>query len=210
MRALVGNPLGWRSKALAHVNCARSGWRPCQLDIKEVGKHSMKRFLAGALVIALIPFAQAADQVFELGRTSVRLGGIYMFEKATRRVTGNMFSLGLDFELGPGILKGADTYGSVDWFGRSANGAKGNMIPFMLNQRLKLSQSIPGGPQLYGYFGLGFVNIDVTRAQTVWGFRAGVGAGLSQSVFAETGFTYSDSANGARANSFGFWLGYKF
>lgn len=170
----------------------------------------MKRLLAGALVIALVPFAQAADQMFEIGSMSLRLGGLYPFEKATRRVTGNMLSVGLDFDLGPGLIRGATTYGSVEWFGKSVSGAKGNMIPFMLNQRLPLTLSAPGVPQLYGYFGLGFVNIDVTRSQTVWGFRAGVGSSLTQSVFAETGFTYSDSANGARANSFGVWVGYKF
>jgi hypothetical protein len=169
----------------------------------------MKRLLIGALAVALVPFAAAQDKLFELGAASLRIGGVYPFEDATRQVTGNMMSVGLDLEFGPGLLPGARTYVSLDWFGKSTALGKGNMIPVMLNQRMYFGQAMPGDPQFYGYFGVGFVSIDVYRSEIVWGARAGAGAQLSERLFVETGLTYSDAANGARANSVGLWFGYR-
>lgn len=137
---------------------------------------------------------------------SIRLGGVYPLERTTRNVTKNMIAIGLDFEAPSNFVKGGKNYFSFDWYGKSGSGAKGNMFPIMFNVRL----GDEPGKQFYSFLGAGLVFMDVTSAKTVFGVRGGIGTRLNANIFAEAAAVLSGDANGAKANSVGVFVGYKF
>lgn len=158
-----------------------------------------------ALAVTAMGMAQSNSLVNTTGM-SLRLGGVYPLERATRNVTKNMMALGFEFESQSQIVKGGMNYISIDWYGKSGSGAKGNMFPVMYNVRMGDN----GTNQFYTFFGVGVVFMDVTSSKTVLGARGGIGTRLSEHLFAEGAAVMSGSANGAKANSVGVFVGYKF
>lgn len=159
------------------------------------------------LVVLGIAAAAFSQDLINTAGLSARVGGIYPFEKSTRNVTGNMFGLGLDIALKTTYVKGSDAFLSFDYFGKSTDGKNGNILGAMLNQRF---MSGSGSRPMYTFAGVGFMIVDVNKSKTVLGARGGVGTNLGEHVFAEAVLTVSGNANGAKANTVGLYLGYKF
>ncbi|MCE9557632.1 MAG: hypothetical protein K8R88_01650, partial [Armatimonadetes bacterium] len=151
-----------------------------------------------ASALAVAGFAQTKSLINTSGM-SFRLGGVYPLEKATRNITGNMIALGADVEIPTSLMKGSASFFSVDWYGKSGSGAKGNFFPVMINQRFgDVEES-----KTYSFLGVGVVFIDVTNAKTVLGARGGFGTRLSSHTFAELTLLLSGNAGGAKASSVG-------
>lgn len=139
----------------------------------------------------------------------LRVGAVYPWESATRKVTKNMVAVGVDFPI-MNLLKKGESYVSVDWYGKSASGAKGNMFPVMVNQRLYLNDKEAAGSRTYVAIGVGIVHMDVTKAKTAYGARFALGKELSDNLSFEAAMVGSTEASGTRANSIGVFLGYRF
>jgi hypothetical protein len=161
-----------------------------------------------AAVCGLSVVGQAQSTSIDTTGLRVRLGGVYVTEKATRRVTGNMIAVGLDYTIRTTARN--ETYLSADWYGKSGSGAKGNMFPILINQKFFTNEREDSGGRSYLTVGLGVVNIDVTSAKTVLGYRVGAGKEFGKNLFGELAFLGSTEANGSRANSFGAFIGYRF
>lgn len=166
----------------------------------------MKRisFLLAFGLVASLAMAQSTNNL------KLRVGGIYPLENQTRKITGNMIGVGVEFKFPKSLLPNGETFLNIDWFGKSAGGAKGNMFPIMLNQRFFPDPKQDVGNRTYFFLGAGFVNMDVTTAKTVYGGRAGLGKELSDKLSFEATLTVSTDANKAKANSIGLYLGYQF
>lgn len=160
--------------------------------------------LIAAIGASAMAYSQAP--LINTNGLSIRLGGVYPLESNTRAVTKNMIAIGLDFDTPTNMVKGGKNYISFDWYGKSGSGAKGNMFPIMYNVRF----GDEPGKQFYTFAGVGIVFMDVTKSKTVFGLRGGIGTKLSQHVFAEAAAVFSGDANGAKANSIGAFVGYKF
>lgn len=168
----------------------------------------MKRF--GLVMVALAAVAAVKAQTdYTPVNLSIRGGAAYIFDDVTRRLTGTMFTAGIDYFIDTKWFKNSETSLSIDWYGKSGNGTKGNMFPVMLNQRF-YQKGREVGHRTYGFFGLGAVSVDITKAKTVLGARFGYGVELGPALFTEGVLLISDEANGARANNIAWYIGYRF
>jgi hypothetical protein len=164
--------------------------------------------ILAALGLAAVSSAQS-NFLEEPTNIAFRLGYVYPIDSGMRDVASSYIGVGADFFTGIRLLKNAETTISIDWFGKSGSGAKGNAFPIMINQRIYNGDATVGG-RSYFFFGAGVVFADITNADTVLGARVGYGRELGENLFAEGIFTYSEAAKGSRVTSLGFYLGYRF
>lgn len=169
----------------------------------------MKKALVVLSLAAVAGASIAQSTAITADGLTLRLGAVYPLERATRKVTANMIGVGLDFPVRSLVTK-ADAYVSVDWYGKSASGAKGNMFPVMYNHRFYMNPLETEGKRSFFNVGLGIVQIDVTKAKTAFGARLGLGKEFSQNLSVEGVLLWSTDANGAKANSLAAFIGYRF
>lgn len=170
----------------------------------------MKRvcILAAGLGLAAMASAQSPD--ITPTNLGVRAGFAYPLDNGTRDITHTLLGVGVDYYFPVRYIKDSDTYLSIDWLGKSGSGAKGNIFPIMLNQKFYSANQTYFGTRSYGFIGLGIAIVDVTSTKTTIAARLGFGVELGPNLFTEGAFVVSDDANGAKANSVGVYLGYRF
>jgi hypothetical protein len=168
----------------------------------------MKRLTIFAF-LAMAGLVSAQNRDLTPTDLAVRLGGAYVIDDTTRDLTKSvMIGIGVDYFFPTQLIPGAETYLSVDWFGKSASGAKGNFFPLMLNARYYSKGE--AGRRSYGFVGLGAVILDVTSTRTTIAGRLGVGVEVGPSIFTEASWLFSDKADRAKADSITFHVGYRF
>ena len=170
----------------------------------------MKKRLLVIVALAMSAFATAQDGFGTPVNLSFRAGFVYSIDNVTRNVTGNLIGFGAEFYLERSLIPGGETTISLDWMGKGLNGDKGNMFPFMLNQRWYTGGDYESANRTYYYIGVGVAIIDIFNTNTVAAARLGVGIEFGEHLFSEITLVYSDSSAGARASSFGVYLGYRF
>jgi len=168
----------------------------------------MKRILTTALVAGLGVMAMAQSPSFIPTNTNIRLGFVYPTENAVRDFTGNMFGLGVDINTNFRLISYGQGFLSLDYYTSSLDGNKGRVLTAMYNQRMPLSSM--DGRNTYYFVGAGLVNVDYSTSKTVFGLRGGVGMTLSEKTYGELVYTFTEKVGGARATSFGAYLGFKF
>lgn len=164
-------------------------------------------------LIALAALGGAAFGSAQIGtptNVAFRLGAAYPIDNTTRDTVKNFIGVGFDYFFDRTLVPGGETSLSVDWLGKSGSGAKGNAFPIMLNQRWYNQGSTEDDRKSYFFLGAGVAVVDVTSTKTVLAGRAGYGVLFGEHLFGEMNFVLSDDANGARATSLGFYLGYRF
>jgi hypothetical protein len=137
-------------------------------------------------------------------------GGIFIpFDTNLRDVSDNFGGLGVDVLFPQEYLPNSKTYLSVDWLAKSFSGSHGNIIPVCINQ--KFYGKPVDGHNVYLFVGLGATFFDVYGSDTRLGARAGVGYDLSQNVFLEGTFYWSDKSNNGDVSNIGagFYIGYR-
>lgn len=169
--------------------------------------------MKGITVLAamgLVSISCAQNVFEEPSNVAFRLGYVYPVDSTLRDLANSYIGVGLDFfPSGRPLLKGGETVISFDWFGKSGSGAKGNVFPILINNRV-YQQGAEKGGRSYFQYGAGIALIDVTSSKTVLAARAGYGKELGERLFGELNFTYTDAANGARGTALGFYVGYRF
>ncbi len=170
----------------------------------------MKRTIIFAAIFALGAQAFAQDNSLIPVNMNIRGGFVYPLEDATRNATGNMFGIGLDFNTNMNLLKGGRGFLSIDFTGKSLDFKGNSIISVMYNQRFPFGYNKSTDAATYLFGGLGVSFIDIGTSKAVWGARGGLGTDLGEKMFAELTFTFSGDANGAKGNSAGVYVGYKF
>jgi hypothetical protein len=172
----------------------------------------MKHWLVlAALGVAALSGAQSTA-IGEPTDLAFRVGGAYPFDSATRDETGSsLIGIGADYFIKESLFKNGESFLSFDWLGKSASGAHGNLFPVMLNQRFYMKDTGEvGSGRTYFFLGAGVAFVDVFTAKAVPAIRGGVGKEFGPHIFGEATVVLSDAANGARANTVGAYIGYRF
>jgi hypothetical protein len=180
----------------------------------------MRRFLNGAAVACVLGLgALSSAQLGELGvedwtphDTSFRIGGLLGMDQGLRQGgQGGLIGLGLDYNFRGSLIRGTDTFLSIDWFGPSFRFDQGNVIPVMLNFRSHNAGPMFGARSTYWFGGLGVIFVNVGQQDTVWGARAGVGMNLGQHIFSEATIVFGGQARGnVTPTAVGLYIGYRF
>jgi hypothetical protein len=171
--------------------------------------------IAAALGICGGAMAQNSGQRSDVTPSGITFRGgiVFPLDEELRELSDVFFGLGADYLFPTQLIRGSETFASIDWWARGTNGRKGNVFPVALNQRFKL------GPGLYNrefsnYFfvGAGAAIIDVGGSATKFMLRGGFGTELGPNIIAEGVLTLSDEhkASGIHANSIGVYFGYRF
>jgi len=172
----------------------------------------MKHWLVlAALGVAALSGAQTTA-IGEPTDIAFRVGGAYSFDSATRDATGSsLIGIGADYFIKESYFKNGESFLSFDWLGKSTSGSHGNMFPVMLNQRFYLKDTGEVGTgRTYYFVGLGVAFVDVFSSKVVPAIRGGIGKELGPHIFGEATIVLSDAADGARANTIGAYIGYRF
>jgi len=164
--------------------------------------------IVAALGVFASSFAQTQTvPVLDTNGLSVRIGGVYPFQKGVRDAMGNPMSLGLDIVAPKSYIKNTTSFISIDYTTKQF-GKNPYFIPVMLNA--KFGNESESGRSTYGFFGAGLVFSNVGASDTLFGVRGGFGLNMGEHIFAEIAATFSSDKNGSNANNIGFYLGYKF
>lgn len=179
----------------------------------------MKKLHIAASIAALgILGAASAQNNNAPSDFALRAGIVFPIDNNLRSASNLWYGVGVDYVFPNQVIrlgKDSETYVSVDWFGRSTSGQRGNVFPLALNQRFFTSVK-SGGLEKYGRtyvtVGAGAAIIDVNGSSaTKWLFRGGMGVELSHHLSAEAILTISDkTAANVRANAVGVYFGYRF
>lgn len=162
-----------------------------------------------ALGCAAFSCAQSNQFLDEPTNVAFRIGYVYPVDSVMRNISGSYIGVGVDiFPQGFRLLEGAETLISIDWFGKSGSGAKGNAFPILLNQRYYTTDDFAS--RTYYQFGLGIVLADLVNSDTALAARIGYGREFGERTFGEINFHYSDAAGGARSTALALHFGYRF
>jgi len=142
-------------------------------------------------------------------------GGIVFPLDSSLRESSDFFgAIGIDYEFPTQLIRGSETFLSVDWYFKGSTGANGNVFPITLTQRFYTGHgnSYYSGGRSYFFVGGGVAIIDVAhKSEGKWCIRGGIGTELGPNIIAEGSLLLSDqTSNGVRANAVGVFIGYRF
>jgi hypothetical protein len=142
-----------------------------------------------------------------------RGGIVFPLDDNLRAVSDFFGGIGVDYLFPTQLIRGSETYLSLDWFAKGTNLRKGSVLPIALNQRFYLGRGIYNREfRNYFFIGAGVAVIDVGASSTRFMLRGGVGTELGPNIIAEGVLTLSDESRGSgvRANAIGAYIGYRF
>ena len=164
--------------------------------------------VAAGIAAAAISSAQSAP--YQLPTNSgVRIGVALALDSSLRDSSSTLFGLGLDLPLNLVLSKDAETILSFDYLTKSSSGGRSTLIPILINARF-YGKTPAGMQRSYFFVGAGGALVDVNSANFVLAGRLGVGTEFSQVIYGEASILFSDASAGARANSLGLFIGYRF
>ncbi len=138
---------------------------------------------------------------------TIRGGVALPADRSLSDVSSTFINLGFEYQFGESLLKGGETYLSIDAFFNNFN----NVVawPVAINQRF-YSGTNAQGHRNYFFVGLGMTFVNVSSSGSAIAARAGIGTELGPNIIAEIGGYVSDRANGVRGNAITFNVGYRF
>ncbi|GEM_PF-797803 len=165
-----------------------------------------KAIWAAVAAFGIVAGAQAQGYPYNF---TVRGGVVFPIDSSYSNVSSTFFGVGIDYTFTSPLIKGGETYLSLDYHAKTFGKDKGSVFPIALNQRI-FGKANSEGNRTYAFFGLGATVVDFAGSETVLGARLGVGIELSTSLIGEATLYLADKKNGVQPNSFGLFLGYKF
>jgi hypothetical protein len=179
----------------------------------------MRRFLlSGAAVTALGVSATAMGQVSYPGTSytpvniTVKAGVGVPLDSNLSNVVTNFVAVGAEFQLPTPLIRGGDTYFSLDYFTKSFSGTP-SFVNLSINQRYYIGTSSEKalGHRKWAFIGAGMDFMNITTSDNVFAARAGLGAELGENIFAEVaGYVSDKSSDGIHADVAAFFIGYRF
>jgi len=176
----------------------------------------MRRIISAAATIAAFGIVGSASAQTSLSSTDLTptavtfRGGVCLpLDQTLTDVANSLVDLGVEYVPSSSLIKGGETFYSLDYFSTGFHGSKGTVWTGAINQRW-----YHGGPDAYRrsylFLGIGGSVLDVNTSGTAFAVRGGYGQELGEHIIAEVAGYISDRAGGARANSVTFSLGYPF
>jgi hypothetical protein len=172
----------------------------------------MRRITFAALAaLSCGAFAQSGPEITDWNPTnaSLRAGVNIPVDSGLSNLGNTLIAAGVDYRFGRPLFASGESYASLDYFAKNLKFQRGSVMPLAVNHRFYFGQC-PIGSRTYGFLGVGVAFIDYNDSNTVAMARGGIGAELGDAIFFEATGYISDQADGARANSFAFYLGYRF
>jgi len=139
---------------------------------------------------------------------TVRLGASIPLDSSLTNLGNTLLDFGAEYTIPTPLIKGGETFLSVDYWGRNLNFGQGSVVPLFINQRWYTGSTET--KRTYFFLGAGIDFIDVVSSNTALGLRGGFGEELGEHIIAEVAGYISDRAGGARANAVTFSIGYRF
>jgi len=173
----------------------------------------MRRIFSAAAILTAIgvtAVASAQSSTIDASPNNITIrGGVALpVDKSLSNVSSTFTNVGLEYNFNNSLIKGGDTYLSVDAFFNNFN----NVVayPIAINQRFYTGTN-PAGRRSYYFVGVGMTWTDVSN-QTFGAIsaRGGIGIELGPNIIAELAGYISDEAGGTRANAITINLGYRF
>lgn len=124
-------------------------------------------------------------------------------------IVSTFMAFGAEFTLPEPLIKGGDTYFSLDWFTQSFAGTP-SFVNLSVNQRWWIGQDKVVGRRKYLFVGVGMDFMNIVRSDDVVAARAGLGTELGENIFAEVAGYVGDQDNGIHPDVIGVFIGYRF
>ena len=141
---------------------------------------------------------------------SVKAGVGIPLDSSLSNVVTTFVAVGGEFQLPTPLIKGGDTYFSLDWFTKSLTG-KPSFLNLSVNERYYIGSDSQLGHRKYAFIGAGMDFLSITTSDNVVAFRAGLGAELGENIFSEAALYFGDkSSDGVHPSVVGLFVGYRF
>lgn len=164
------------------------------------------KMLAAVAALGVVGAAQA--QSTYPYNIAVRGGLVFPIEDRFSDIGGSLLGLGVDYTLPRSLVKGGETYLSLDYISQTLGG-EDRVWPIAINQKVYQSGG-EFGKRTYAFVGLGGVIVDAQGADgTAFLLRGGLGKELGNNIFGEATLTLADKTDGFRANGLGLYIGYR-
>jgi len=164
--------------------------------------------VVAAFSLACVAGAQTSTIDAYPNNFTIRAGVALPIDKSLSNVANSFTDVGLEYNFNNSLVKGGDTYLSVDGFFNNFNNV--TAYPVAINQRFYTGNN-PQGRRSYYFVGLGVTWTDVTsKTYSAVAARGGLGMELGQNIIAELAGYISDVAGGTRTNAITINIGYRF
>jgi len=173
----------------------------------------IRKWLGLSTLVILAGGLWISSAAQDTGQLRVRAGAYFPSHDTLRATTKTWFAAGLAYDL-PGyvFLGSSATTISVDFFSTNARGARGTVVPILVNQ--SYAQTSAAGFTTTLSFGLGLYVVDVTGvSKSLFGGRVGLNFGINETFSLDIQYDMTDRIQGgsnARANGFSAMLSYRF
>ena len=172
----------------------------------------MRRIISATAILTAICVSSVASAQEKLdtnpNNITIRGGVALPVDQSLSNVSSTFIDVGIDYLFNASLIKGGETYLSVDGFFNNFNGV--TAYPVAINQRF-YTGSNPAGRRSYYFIGIGMTWTDVTdKTYDAISARGGIGIELGQNIIAELTGYISNEAGGTRANAVAINLGYRF
>ena len=132
----------------------------------------MKQILYGAAIVSAIAISGLASAQYNPSPVEVHASGLTIrggvvipADNNLRDFSKTLLGVGGEYSFTHEFVQGAETYLSIDWFGKTASGGKGNIFPVCINERFYTGKSRYGkGGRAYFFVGVGTTFIDITAS----------------------------------------------
>jgi len=174
----------------------------------------MRRIISAAAIltaigVSAVASAQSTSMIdASPNNITIRAGVALPIDKSLSNVSNTFTDVGLEYNFNNSLIKGGDTYLSVDAFFFNFNGVVA--YPVAINQRFYTGTN-PAGRRSYYFVGLGMTWTSVTdQTFNAISARGGMGIELGPNIIAELTGYIANEAGGTRANAITINLGYRF
>jgi hypothetical protein len=165
-----------------------------------------KAVFAAVAALGVVGSAHAQGYPYNF---SVRGGVVFPIDSSYSNISSSFFGIGIDYTLATPIIKGGETFLSLDYHSKSLAKERGSVFPFAINHKW-FGPANGENNRTYFFGGIGGTVVDFNGSNTVLSARLGAGLEFNQQLFTEAILFVPDKKSGIRATSFGLFLGYKF
>jgi len=176
----------------------------------------MRRILISAAAVTALGISATATAqtnypgtAYTPSNISVKIGVGVPIDSSLSDIVSTFMSVGGEFQLPTPLIKGGDTYFSVDWFTKSLSGVP-SFLNASINERYYLGSDKEVGRRKYAFLGVGIDFLNITNSDDVIAGRFGLGAELGENIFTEAALYVGDQANGIHPDVVALFLGYRF